>query len=153
MLQICFTDAIARVFTTEETIISYLVDNLRLYTLCVFFMLATPALNTLYRVTGKQHFMFWVNAVYFPLAIAVLSFFLCFVTGFGILGINLGYIVCKIIVCSALAWNLYYQVDWTQSKCTDEDDCEIFKYLAAESSKTEHSMIDLELIEKESRLL
>lgn len=112
VLQLAYSENIARVFTKNEALVEGLQGNIKLYCISVFFTLITPGLNSLYRVVGKQTFMFYANVICYPLSTAIVNYFTCFVAGLGVLGINIGYIGCKVIVAIVLAIKLYWFIDW-----------------------------------------
>lgn len=112
VLEQYYRDSIARIFTSKESIVEQLKPNIDLFSVGVISTLLGPSVNSLYRIVGKESFMFWVNVVYYPVAIAISSYIFCFTMGLGVWGLNLAHVLTKVMVCTALGWHLYYNIEW-----------------------------------------
>lgn len=112
VLQVIFRDVVARIYTTNSTIIIHLKSNLVLYVLNIYPTFTLLAFNTIYRILGQDKLQLRMNVIVFPSLILVISYLLCFAFGFKVEGLNLSFSLCKAFVISVMAYWLYNTIEW-----------------------------------------
>ena len=120
IFQFIYSDAIAEIFTSKQIVTRLLTENIDMFTICVYFTLIIPGINTLYRVVGKDRFMFWANVVAYPLGNAILNYILGFYFNYGLRGINISFICCTMAMSTTLVLYLYFNIEWRYVKHMDD---------------------------------
>ena len=123
------SDNIAGIFTTKDIVAKNLSKNIALFTICTYFTLVLPSINTLYRVLEQERFMIFCTSVVYPVSNIILGYLLCPYFRFGIVGLNFVFIFTSISLSITLLLYLYINVDWTNqdfNDLTNKDDDAIF---------------------------
>lgn len=145
VLQIYYTEEIARIYTSQQTVIDLLKSNINLFTIAVIPTFLGPSINTLYRVVGQEKFMFWVNVVIYPVWVAITSYIFCFGLDLKIYGLNIGHVLTKVLIVVLLAWHLYWNIKWRNLDGSSEENKSLYESLIERSIDLKRPMAESEL--------